>query len=641
MIDRKRVRAAILMVCMDLVPPLVRDELLSDAKLRGDFGLELDAVLNFGNANVSFRRSKLFAVVHEVGAAPGRAQKISDQAGVEWEIIANTIKGHADLIIKSGSRVLHAGHLLLLTKNKSYRKAFFAFEADRVNLPSEITKRWSKVLDTRPLSEEEVGELMTEASHTPVAVAGMIMERLANANISLEVLVPRSLDYYERLVGRVEGQANIKEYADEVATEHVRKLLAWRTMDGLHQALLMGSHSLITGVLAKEPVSATEFDKLAKWVQVSDAISRGIVLELALRRSRDKAKIGANVGILAERFCGQGDKEKYDQFAVLSAAFVMVDGELGKTRVLVSKPPFWRRLAAFAHAALVARRVLSTKGDLSKFIAWMQSVRTAAYSMQCYVDLRREPRWLADFATSLQLKNEIGGRVLMAAAGDEKATDKLGLRDVLISDAPRSLKKQLNLLFTLLPGPLEGNIDSVAQLHADQLEQMRKDLADASPAVSSFALMASAALFFKLPDDIPGLAVDAIRRAQYRLDAGGNADKLESCLVGLATAAAINRSHELADELFIIIRNYRRFFRDELELDAAFRTGMIACASRADLGDWCKCVGALISDLGFGELVRDEAVALYPLVIDLCDLVPELWAACGQGIAAIEAVASS
>ena len=65
---------------------------------------------------------------------------------------------------------------------------------------------------------------------------------------------------------------------------------------------------------------------------------------------------------------------------------------------------------------------------------------------------------------------------------------------------------------------------------------------------------------------------------------------------------------------------------------------MIACARRADLGDWCKCVGALIADLGFGELTLEEATGLHALVIDLCHIVPELWAACGQGIAAIEAV---
>jgi len=82
MIDHKRVRAAMLMACMDLVPPMVRDGLLSDAKLRSDFGLEIDVVLNFEDANVAFKRSKLFAAVRAAGAAPGKAQKISDQAGV-------------------------------------------------------------------------------------------------------------------------------------------------------------------------------------------------------------------------------------------------------------------------------------------------------------------------------------------------------------------------------------------------------------------------------------------------------------------------------------------------------------------------------------------------------------------------------
>ena len=63
------------------------------------------------------------------------------------------------------------------------------------------------------------GVLMTDASHTPVAVMDVIRERLAKGNISLEILVPRSLDYYERLIGRIDGQVNIAQYADEVATE--------------------------------------------------------------------------------------------------------------------------------------------------------------------------------------------------------------------------------------------------------------------------------------------------------------------------------------------------------------------------------------------------------------------------------------
>jgi hypothetical protein len=231
--------------------------------------------------------------------------------------------------------------------------------------------------------------------------------------------------------------------------------------------------------------------------------------------------------------------------------------------------------------------------------------------------------------------------VLFAAARDEQAIGKLGLRAILISDAPQSLKKQLNVSLTLLSGPLEGNIASARQLQSNQLKRMHKHLADPSPTVSSFALMVDAALLFELPEDVPELAAHALRRAQYRLDSGGKLRALEGCLVGLAVTAAVNRSHQLADELFIVIRSYRRFAREELDLDAAFHIGMIACASRADLGDWCKCVGALIADLGFGELTRQEAAALRPRVIDLCDLVPELWAACGPGIAAVEAVGLS
>jgi len=271
----------------------------------------------------------------------------------------------------------------------------------------------------------------------------------------------------------------------------------------------------------------------------------------------------------------------------------------------------------------------------------MGSVRLARYTTQCYVDLCCEPRWLAEFAMPRQLKYEIGGRVLGAATRDEKAIDRLGLRDILISDAPHSLKKQLNLVLAQLPGPLEGNLHTVNQLQPDILNKIRKDLINPSPSVSSFTRMANAGLFFRLPEDIPTLAADAIRRAQYLIDSRGKSKVLRDCLVGLAIGAAINRSHQLADELFVVIRSYRRFLRDALDVYAAFRIGMVACASRTDRGDWCKCVGALIADLGFGELTRGEATALHVVVTDLCNIVPELWAASAQGIAAIEAVGFS
>jgi hypothetical protein len=320
------------------------------------------------------------------------------------------------------------------------------------------------------------------------------------------------------------------------------------------------------------------------------------------------------------------------------AAFVMVDGELAKCKLLVSKPPFWQRLAALSHAALIARCVLSTPGEHSKFIGWMGSVRSDEYIAQGFIDLRREPRWLAEFARPRQLKDELGGRVLVAAARDEKATDKLGLRNILIGNQPGSLRKQLNLLSIQFPGPLEGNVELVTPLPPDLLVKMREQLADPSPAVSSFTLLANSALIFRVPEEVPNLAVEAIRRAQYRLDCGGEPEQLQHCLMALATVAASYRNCSLADELFIVIRSYRRFLPEEMGLDDAIRIGMIACASRSEVGEWCKSVGALLTDLAFGQLTSEEAGRLHPFLINLCELVPQLWAACGQALAAIESV---
>jgi hypothetical protein len=269
----------------------------------------------------------------------------------------------------------------------------------------------------------------------------------------------------------------------------------------------------------------------------------------------------------------------------------------------------------------------------------MRSVRSADFLLLTYVDLRREPRWVADWALPDQLRNELAGRILVAAVENETTAKLLGVYEALLGDSETSLKEQLDIVQTQLPGPLEGNVSSRMEIPPESLEEIRKKLKSASPDVNSFTMIVNATHLFKIPPDLPELAADAIRRAQYQLDSAGDHGKLALCLIGLAALAAISRNHVLANELFILIRHYRHFFKNELQLDTAFRVGMIACASREGLMEWCKCVGALVSDLGFGELTREEASSLHPLVVALCELVPELWSTCGQGLAAIEAVA--
>jgi hypothetical protein len=536
---------------------------------------------------------------------------------------------------------MHIDHLILISETKLVRTRFFAAEAERLNLPRKDTLKWGALLSKRPLSEEELGVLIDDCAQTPVAVANSIAECLAQPKVSVDVLVPRAVAYYERLVGRVEAQPTIKEYIKEVGTDHIKSLLTWRSLEGLQYALLLGSHSLVATIVAKNVIPAEVFDSALKWSINADVLSRAVLIELCFKRDSDETVIGEASRQLVKKFCEQGKGERYDQFAILSTAFIFVYAEFGRRRLLDSKPVYWRRLAAFAQAALITRCVLAERGDRKAFVEWLGGRRKILYLVQCLVDLRTDPRWLSHFVEPDQLQQELYGRVLGGAVKNQNALDVLKLREAMLNDDAASVRKRVNVVLSSLPGPLEGNFEPENDIPADILEKIREGLSSASPAISSFAVLLNHGLVFRIPSDVTNSAADALRRAQYRIGVDRKPGQLLSCLVGLAAIASSSRSQRLADELFIVIRNYRRSFREELSLDGAFQVGLVACGSREDLGEWCKCVGALISDLGFGEISHEEASALHQLVVQLCELVPELWAKCGQGLAAIEAVALS
>jgi hypothetical protein len=641
MINKEQVRAAVLKASLEFVPTLVRDSLLADKALTQEFGIATETLLSFGNTQIAFRRSKLFLAIRRAVASNGKGQRLNDESGTTWTLTASTNKKTLGVKLNADVRTIHVDSLILIAENKMARRHFFAAEAKRLNLPREEALKWGALIDQRPLTDEEVDVLMEECAQTPVAVFHSIVESLSQSKVSLDLLVPRSVIYYERLVGRVNAEPTIKEYFDKVAVNHIKSLLDWRGLEGLQYALLLGSHPSVTNAIARNGISAEVLNTALLWSLNADALSRGLLIELCLEKAPDEAVVGDNLRQLAETFFGQGTQETYDQFEILSIAFMMVYAEFGRRHFAAEKPVYWRRLAAFAHAALITRCILAVRNDQKKFVEWMRSIRSVDYALQCVVDLRTDPRWLSQFALPYQLKQELYGRVLFAATNREATVSEFKLREAIWGENVESLNNCVTRELATLPGPLEGNIEPERDGEADVLERMRGCLRSASPTISSFVMLLNIGHLFRIPPDIVKSAAEALERGQYRIDVVGKPEQLFSCLFGLAAIAASTRSQALADELFIVIRNYRRSFKSELGLEEASHIGLVACGSRQHLDEWYKCVGDFVSDLAFGEYSREEASALYSLVEKLCELMPELWAKCGQGLAAIESVALS
>jgi hypothetical protein len=100
---------------VELVPPLIRDALVSDAALRRDFSLTLDASISLDDANASFKRSALYAAVRATADSPGKPKKVVDEAGMEWEVVVRKVKGDAwNVVMTSGTRILYPTQLCSL-----------------------------------------------------------------------------------------------------------------------------------------------------------------------------------------------------------------------------------------------------------------------------------------------------------------------------------------------------------------------------------------------------------------------------------------------------------------------------------------------------------------------------------------------
>ena len=639
--DKKAyVRSKMFVNITSMAPPLIRDRIVSDRELNERFKITVDGPISFGDSGPNFKRSKLATALKSFTARTnkkGSSKSVEDLDGTVWSLENTIVDDERHLMLASGTRAIRVDDLALLGENKSLRVEIFDREVRRTNIPKSCAEFWREILTDRALDEQEMMTLAAEFANTPASREAQISQSLRRGG-GTETLVPRSLEYYERLIGICAGEATIQLYAANRVKMLSDELLAWNRVDGAKQLLSLALHPSIIDTLAGLDLTETELASLMLWAAESgDVVSRGALIELAIRRSNLSAESQAALQTLAKLYAGE-TTEVHEQFELFGTAFIAIYGELGQTGLLLSKPVYWRRLAAASQAALICRAILKHGKPIPKFVEWLRNIRSLQYLIHCNIDYRTDPRWMAEFVLPENLKCELAGRVVSTALMHSDEIGDPDLKELLLSEDPPSLRSQLSPILMITSGPLEGNSPSLLKLPDAELEKLSNLLEAAAPTASSFAPLVGAVLISSIPSNFADLAASALRRAQYKLDTPADREELSQALRGLAQFAAISRSDLLADALFIVVRNYRRNFPDEIDASAAFRIGIIACASRSEFEPWCKAVGNFVNDFSFGNLTRSEAEELFPWVLSLCDMVPELWAFAGQGVAALEAV---
>ncbi len=636
--NRPYVKSALARATLDLSPPLIRDTLLEDSDFRVEYGLTSESILTFPDYSISFHRSSLYNGARKVFSG-AQEKKVVNTEGKKWRLRRINPKGEMPYLeLLRGKKRIPLPALVALSQDRNTRLRFLDKTSSEFNLPQRTSHYWGKIFSDRALNNEEVDAFYDEFRHAPIENIQVIRSGFRSGQISISSLVPSSQKYFERLVGEYDGSVSIRKYATSGGRKLFDQLSKWRPNDGFLFSLFLSSHSSMTAEINVDQLNSEDlvraFDFLDKF---GDRISQVGAIEVGLRVLSSRPEIEQNLIRLIEQIRDDDVGEQGSGFKTLTALFLLVDGELSRSRLLSEKRPFYRRLAALSQAALIQRQLVNVGVDTGRFSEWAFKDHGGNQYLQSLSDMRLEPRWDPEFSTAPQIKADAFGRIMISAKIYEQNIKDSRIYDLIFGEEAKSLISLSDSLRPWLHGPLEGTEDEQRILPPEVEEAIKTQLNRDEVGPSSFIALVNYSLICRIGGDKAELAASTLKRANYHLQSIENQSQFFAILKGLANVAAVSRSAVLANELRILARTYRRDAEYRLSIEEAVKICLVAAATHSELNKWTEFVGDWLTELAFGDLNEEEAQVFHSLLNGLCHVVPELWATCGRADAALSA----
>ena len=635
------IRPALAQMALEFIPSLIRSTLLEESDIQKEYGFKATSVITF-DFGVAFQHHELFNSVREILSNKGETE-VTDTAGRKWKLSKDTkTEKETTLVISHDNQHVALPNFAVLSLDRKTRLRALNEIAWDINLPTSSKNTWHNVLSECSLEDGNFYKFLNDLTDTPVSIAESIRNEIVNPQVNISRLIPNSRRYFKRLVNTYDGSATIQDYATKKGRELFEQLSAWRPYDGFLFSLLLSSHSSLTAEIS---VKDLERDKLLSAFEFlekyGDRISQLGAIEVGFRVLDERPEIEPFLIRLVKQLRDDDVDGEKSGFKSLSALFFFSYGELSRTRLLSSEPPFYRRLASLSHAALVHRQLINSHVDIDSFCNKAVNQRGALYYLQSLTDMRLEPRWNPNLADATQMKANFFARIMAAAKDFEKNIKSSELRNQVLGTGSGSLRSLSEFPRLYYPGPLEGTEDRLNILPTEVSEAIKDQLGAKKITPLSFTALVNFAPFFHIDSEQAELAAEALKLGKYQL--AGIKDKLQllTILNGLATVAATVRSKTLADELRILVRKYRHDTQYALSVEECITIYLVAAASRADMNDWREYCGDCLTELAFGDLEDKDGKMLHSFIQHLCHAVPELWVSCGRADAALMAFNSS
>ncbi|WP_316233803.1 hypothetical protein [Bradyrhizobium sp. SZCCHNPS2010] len=613
---------------LSIFAPSLRISALESKRFRDAVGLSVDAVVQFDELGVAFQRSALFKNVRGLLSGSIANTRIVDQDNQSWNLSLDKEKDR--IRITAGDRTHLIPDFSYLHAEVDKRLVWFDAETKRHGINDDELIAWRQILSDREIDDEEVDGLLKQFRLTPRYVAAGIERSLRRKAIQIDTLVPDEVTYFDRLVGKPGPEDDLQQFLEST--------IKGRPELDLPTAFLLSSHSFGPQNIALEGFDSGKVLEFFEWAEhAGDRFTQVGLVECGLRHLEKMPQLASHIRSIIETIRSDDPDSEASRLELLCALITLVDGELARTGICRDRQPFWRRLAAIAHASVIERAIVSVNMLPDDFIVWCRQSRGLQFYLQSFVDMRKEPRWNPDLLSALQLKAEFIGRIVAAAPSNVGVVLGNGSEDLFDRGSPSSLIAQVSFPYSFLPGPLEGATQPIAIMPPEIENNLNEMLRSEPLTAKSFVTLVNCALLYPLDGEFARLAAEGLARAKYELPNIKSSDEAFHLLVGLAIVASVTRSAELANEVRILMRAVRRKPDIQIDQENAFRICLLAASAFAELSNWARYIGDFATELSFEDMSRESISTVWNFIEVLRQLEPALWQTTARADAALEA----
>jgi hypothetical protein len=484
----------------------LRSDVLSDGSIAARFDLGMTHTVNL-SADIVLRRDELFAAFRQ--AADGAAfPRLNNERGGPVEASVS-IDADGAGIVTIGTESWRFEHATLLCSSREYRLSALEKYLGQHTLTSRDQDYLREFTGRLEFSNDDFFTVVTTLASSPESFAGRFREKLKTTQIGSADLLPEDVRHWEHLTAPLGQALNLTDFIDEELGNERRTRLSADPKQAFRSiALSFAAPALVPRSLLAGVGTGTMLQLLETACDFADPFALAGAFQIcADRLGQDMRFVGLGDCLLYRLFGSMDRLETACQ--IFAVAFVVATARLAEHELLRARPPFWRRLAAASHAALVVRSCGVTEVKQDELVARAMSVSGESYVVSVLNDFSVEPRWRPEWIADHFLVADVCGRV--------SSTVQLLPEDQVpeswrasVDTATAWIEEKHLVLQAHFPAVLEGaRTTTVSFAELEPLADLYRRFAD-EPTPDHFLMLPAALYLVGFPPEVGGDALKVI-----------------------------------------------------------------------------------------------------------------------------------